>query len=160
MPVALRVQGNGSRPRRTRFSRQNRRMWLSSWRLIQKFNPSLQAPPAGFPTDEKPSGLKSAPFQSETFLPPLVTSIRSPSNAAITGSLRPLPVSVARTAPLESRTTEIELERKFGTQMFVPSKPGSDGPLPTVTVTRTAPELASFKSVPAEKSVTHMFAPS
>ena len=53
----------------------------------------------------------------------LVTSTRSPSNAAPWGVTSPLPVSVARIAPVEARTTVTEGAVE-GTQMFVPSKTG------------------------------------
>ena len=45
----------------------------------------------------------------------------------------PLPVNVARTAPLDARTTETEPELVLGTQMFAPSKTGNL-PSPIVTV--------------------------
>ena len=71
-----------------------------------------------------------------------------------------MPVSVARVAPLDARTTETEFASKLGTQMFAPSKAGMKGFRPTVTVCRTAPEAPSFRSVPARKSATQMLEPS
>src|SRR5260370_1383266 len=46
---------------------------------------------------------------------------------SLLGPLSPLPVSVARTAPVDARTTVTEFEVKLGTQMFVPSKTGNCG---------------------------------
>jgi hypothetical protein len=51
-----------------------------------------------------PSRVRSAAFQSEMAPPPLVTSTRSPSNAAALGPFIPLPVSVASTSPVAART--------------------------------------------------------
>src|SRR5215471_1999211 len=143
--------------------RQNRASLPEPASVIQKLTPSLQAPNGEVlePVAKDPSVVRSAAFQSETLLlPPLVTSTRSPSNAATAGPFRPLPISVCRTAPFEARTTETELELLLGTQMFVPSKTGICGVLPTVTVWRMAPAESSFKSVPALASVTQTLAPS
>src|SRR6476469_4763043 len=106
-------------------------------------------------------GARSAAFQRETAaLPESVTSTRCPSNAALRGAFSPFPVRVARTAPLEARTTDTEESPEFGTQMLVPSKAGWSGDAPTVTVRTTAPAGSSFRSVPALKSVTQTFDPS
>jgi len=90
-------------------------------KVIQKLRPSLQAPYG--PMDESVKtptiGLRSAAFQTERLLPlRFVTSMRSPSNAAVLGVVKKLPVSVARTAPFEARTTDTELDPLFGTQIF------------------------------------------
>ena len=85
------------------------------------------------PVLTEPSGLKSAAFQSETLVPCwFVTSIRSPSNAAVIGPSRPLPVRLARTVPVDALTTVTESE-SVTTQMFVPSKTGNCGLFPTIT---------------------------
>ena len=88
---------------------------------------------------------------------------RSPSKAASSGSFIPLPVSVARTAPVEARTTvapEWRLRGARGTQMFAPSKTGTVGRVQTVTVWRIAPVELSFRRVLALMSVTQTFDPS
>src|SRR5262249_43426395 len=140
---------------------QNRASWPGTPSVVQKLPPSLQAP-KGFvlaPIPKAPSVVRSAAFQSETLLPIwFVTRTRCPSNAAVVGKLKPLPVSVASTAPVEARTTETAPE--YGTQMLVPSKTGNSGLKPMVTVCRMAPEPSSFRSVPAASSVTQTFAPS
>src|SRR5262249_47502335 len=141
---------------------QNRASLAAPTSVIQKLMPSLQAPngPVLVPVPKEPSVVRSAAFQSETLLPEtFVTRTRCPSNAAVLGAFKPLPVSVASTVPLEARTIETELEIWFGTQMLVPSKTGNCGTVPTVTVCRIAPAPSSFRSVPA-LSVTQMFAPS
>src|SRR5262245_29098710 len=85
---------------------------LTSWpveRVIQKLRPSLHAP-CGLPeaeVEKEPMGVKSAAFQTETaVLLPFVTRTLWPSNAACSGPFKPLPVRVARTRPLDARTTE------------------------------------------------------
>src|SRR5262245_28193923 len=130
---------------------------------IQKSTPSLQAPrepePGG--NGKVPSGLKSAAFQSDTTSPtPLVTRTRSPSNAAAKGRERPLPVSVARTAPVEARTTVTLETSSEGTQMFAPSKTACSGCCPTVTVWRIAPEESSLRSAERPYATPHTFEPS
>src|SRR5947207_9598273 len=127
-------------------SRAQKRASLSApLRVIQKFKPSLHAPngPESAPVEKEPSGVRSAAFHKDTLLPlKLVTSMRSPSNAAARGPLRPLPVSVASTNagargfPTASltRTTITEFVVKLGTQMFVPSKLATPGPLPILIV--------------------------
>jgi hypothetical protein len=112
--------------------------------VIQKLAPSLQTPLAG--SDNVPSGVRSAAFQSETPAA-VVMRTRCPSKAVDSGEFNPLPVSVRRTAPFDARTTETELESTLGTQMFAPSKTGYSGWLPTVTVWRTAPEESRFRRV-------------
>src|SRR6266508_4487304 len=74
--------------------------------------------------------------------------------------MRPFPVSVARTTPLDARTTETDAESLFGTQMLVPSNTGNDGLTPTVTVWRIAPPPSSLSSVLAAESVVQTFVPS
>jgi len=82
-----------------------------------------------------PISERSAAFQTDTDPPPLfVTSTRSPSKAACSGALIPFPVRVARTTPLEARTTETEEDSRFGTQMLAPSKAGKKDCEPKVTV--------------------------
>jgi hypothetical protein len=102
----------------------------------QKLRPSLQAPfPALVPVLKLPITARSAAFHRETtFAPRLVSRTRSPSKAAEYGLLMPLAVNVARIAPLEARTTEIELAPALGTQMLTPSNAGRAGIDPTVTV--------------------------
>ena len=83
--------------------------------VIQKLIPSLHAPLGAVPgpVPKEPSGVRSAAFQSETLLAPavlFVTRMRCPSKAAELGPFRPLPVRVARIAPLEARTTVTEVE--------------------------------------------------
>jgi hypothetical protein len=140
---------------------QNRASFPVWFNVIQKLRPSLHAP-AGVllaPVLTEPRGLRSAAFHSDTLSPlRFVTSMRSPSKAATNGVSNPLPVSVARIAPVNARTTVTVFELPLGTQMFVPSKTGNPGPLPTVTVWMMAPFESSSNSLPV--SVTHMLAPS
>src|SRR5580765_7495346 len=103
--------------------------------------PSLQTPTGWLeiPVEKLPRTERSAAFQRDTESPEMfVTRMRSPSKAACAGEARPLPVKVASRAPLVARTTDTEPDAKLGTQMFAPSKAGSCGPCPTVTVWRTA----------------------
>src|SRR5215471_8398707 len=142
---------------------QNRASLFVPFSAIQKLTPSLQAPNGNVltPVAKEPSVVRSAAFQSETLLPIwFVTRMRCPSNAAVEGAFSPLPVRVASTAPLEARTTENEAEPPLGAQMFVPSKIGILGKVPTETVCGMAPEPSSFRRVPAVLSVTQTFAPS
>lgn len=99
-----------------------------SLNAIQKLRPSLQAPsgPVAEPVLNEPSGVKSVAFHSETLLPfVFVINIRSPSNAGMNGPFSPLPVSVARIAPVDARTTVTLFAAELGTQIFVPSKTGN-----------------------------------
>jgi hypothetical protein len=81
---------------------QNRASLPEPLRVIQKLIPSLHAP-RGLtlaPIENVPIGVKSVVFQSDTLSPlKLVTSMRSPSNAANSGKFRPLPLSVAAQFP-------------------------------------------------------------
>jgi hypothetical protein len=140
------------------------REFPAPFNAIQKLRPSLQAPIGVVvaPVLTEPSGVRSAAFHSETLSPKmLVTSIRSPSNAAACGPFNPLPVSVASTAPVDARTTYMPFEPS-GTQMFVPSKTGNLGLLPRVTVWMMAPFESSLKRRPGTvpPSVTQILAPS
>src|SRR5262249_18728987 len=126
---------------------------------IQNWKPSLQAPAGLPPVSKNPSGARSPALQTETPAPsPFVTRTRSPSKAEAFMPSSPLPVSVARTAPLEARTTETEFALPSGAQMFVPSKTGKATPAPTVTVWRTAPLESSLRSLPLVR--THTLEPS
>jgi hypothetical protein len=78
----------------------------------------------------------------------------------VIGEPIPLPVSVARTAPLEARTTVADALPEFGTQRFVPSNASPRGKVPTVTVCRMLPAGPSFRRVLANSSAIQMFAPS
>src|SRR5262249_39408715 len=129
---------------------QKRASLFAICRVTQKLTPSLHAPMGKVlaPVEKVPRAVKSAAFQSETAGPKeLATRTRCPSNAAARGTFKPLPVSVASTAPLEARTTETELLSRLAAQMFVPSKTGNCGPAPIVTVCRTAPEPSSLRRV-------------
>src|SRR5262245_27137358 len=104
---------------------------------IQKLMPSLHAPPAEAPNPTYPIGVRSAALNNETpswVNVESVIRILSPSKAAAIGWARPLPVSVARTAPVDARTTLTELGLKLGTHTAFPSKIGRLGAGPTVTV--------------------------
>src|SRR4030095_9178521 len=108
---------------------QNRASKSAPASAIQKLRPSLQAPNGWVSAAvlTEPRGVKSVAFHSETLLLMMfVTSMRSPSNAELTGPDNPLPVSVASTAPVDARTTVTAFE-PLGTQMFVPSKTGNRG---------------------------------
>src|SRR5262249_37840361 len=131
-------------------------------KVIQKLRPSLQAPSGNVPTsvERKPRGLKSAAFHRDTVLEMLVTRTRSPSKAVAIGLIIPLPVSVWRTSPEEARTIETLALPLLGTQMFVPSKTGCFGEVPTGTVCAIPPAALSLKSEAALSSVTHTLAPS
>src|SRR5207244_3715673 len=123
-----------------------------------KFSPSLHAPKPVPPLVENvPIGERSDAFHNETLLG-FATRMRSPSNAADDGPLNPLPVSVARTAPVDARTTVTVFEVKLGTQMFVPSKAGYPAKAPVETVMSMLPPESSFLRVPP--SDIQMFAPS
>src|SRR5215471_1087498 len=130
-------------------------------RATQKSFPSLHAPrglvPA--PVSREPIAVRSAAFHSASLwsLPEETRTLR-PSNAACWTLVSPLSVNVARTAPVEARTTHTEPPP--GAQMFVPSKAGQARPLPRVTVCRMAPLPSSLKSLCAPKSVTQTLAPS
>src|SRR6266508_2510164 len=128
---------------------------------IQKLVPSLQGTLGANPVVGKnPIGVRSAAFHKEN--PSgleLVTRMRSPSNAAPDENPRPLPVRICNTAPEKARTTTSEGPVP-GTQMFVPSKTGWWGLLPTVTDCRIAPPLSSLRSLLAVESVIQMLAPS
>src|SRR6476659_9935625 len=104
---------------------------------IQKFFPSLQTPHGieVVPVGKKPRGVMSAALKRETLpeeLPSSVTSTLWPSKAATNGKSRPLPVNVARTAPVEARTTVTDWLKLLGTQRLAPSKAGNVGCVPTV----------------------------
>src|SRR5258708_29107214 len=119
-----------------RRRRQNRTTLPFPVSVIQKFTPSLQAPNGLFTKKNVPIELRSVACHIET-LSAFVTRMRSPSNAAELGEFKPLPLSVARSAPFEARTTVTVLLPMLGTQMFVPSKVGNWGLLPTITVWMT-----------------------
>ena len=104
---------------------------LGPFNTIQKFTPSLAAPKGVLPdpVENVPIVVKSAAFQSETlFASGLVRHEHALSvERRDRRKFEPLPVSVARTAPLEARTTETEFDIWLGTQMLVPSKIGTEG---------------------------------
>jgi hypothetical protein len=86
--------------------------------VIQKFTPSLQTPrgTVPIPVAKKPREDRSAAFHSET-LPPVwfVIIMRSPSNAADVGPLKPLPLRVTRTTPVAALITVTVFAAAFGT---------------------------------------------
>src|SRR5262249_62394005 len=113
------------------------------------------------PARKDPIGVKSAAFQTESVSPVWPTiRTRLPSKAAPVGAPRPLPVSVARTEPVEALTTVTDPDPRLGTQLTAPSKAGSLGSPPAVTVCRIAPDGSSLQTFPAVESVTQTFAPS
>ena len=96
-------------------SPRSRASLLVPWSAIQKWMPSLQAPPGALPAPvaKTPRKMEIRRFKRETASAPgllFVTRTRCPSNAASTGPLSPLPVRVARTAPVAARTIDTELE--------------------------------------------------
>src|SRR5262245_55186307 len=110
-------------------------------------------------------GVKSAAFHSETLSPrKLVTRTLFPSNAAVKGPCRPLPVRVVTTLPVDAWTTVIELDLKLGTQMLLPSKTGIRGCTPTGTDVITLPPESSCLRLPglvkSPSSATHILVPS
>ena len=113
------------------------------------------------PVAKDPRGVRSAAFQRETLWPEEICHQHSLAiECGRTGPFNPLPVRVARTAPVEARTTETESEMLLGTQIFVPSKIGNlwhgadcDG-LQDGACEIRASEASRLKSV------TQMFAPS
>ena len=109
--------------------------------VTQKFIPSLHAPVGAVlaPVEIEPRGLRSAALKSDTLLPAeLVTNMRSPSKAMVSGPAKP-PVNVAKTNGVLSglpdvsltRTTVTELPLALGTQILMPSKTGCLGLAPT-----------------------------
>src|SRR5215510_2509211 len=86
--------------------------------------------------------------------------MRWPSNAAAAGLSSPLPVSVARIAPVEARTTATDGPEELGAQMFAPSKTGNWTLAPTVTVWRIEPFESNRWSVPGPGSAAQMPVPS
>ena len=89
---------------------QNLAICPGMWNAIQKLSPSLHTPRAASPP---PSGnfrvgSESAAFQSESDVHGVEIRIRWPSNRRVERRLvKPLPVRLARRAPVEARTTEI-----------------------------------------------------
>src|SRR5215813_5276359 len=86
--------------------------------------------------------------------------MRWPSKAACPGVFKPLPVRVARIAPVAARTTATEGIAPLAAQRLVPSKAGICTAVPTVTVSRIAPAASTLRIVPGPASETQMFEPS